>query len=363
MVLLGASFLVYQKFTTAPVVKPPVVVPPVVAKVGCTLVVPADAFSQAGIAAPWQLQAPCHEATQSVFVQGVIFDTVNKTFSVYSPLVIDAGTIPAVAPVVPMLPKDNVIAFWGGGNDDLTTLAGFSTQCVNGEDGKVFGQEFFCGADKFWATVNAAGVVPPALGVGLDGVTCPTTRSFEVVDQDQSDNVQTTYLVTAQGTTAQDTAANKLLLLGAATLKNASDNRLLTNFIDPALGCTPWMVPNLADGGNLVSAQALDEFQAAFYQAAPVALIPAGDPMVGPNSLNMVNAYRMGVDQPVVATLNDASTVAYCTNLKAVQPPFLIAHQVLFTAAPSPVPAAGANLYLFMVGRLAATNQILGCAA
>jgi hypothetical protein len=315
------------------------------------------------MATPWVLMAPCHEAkTSAVFVQGVILDKINHTLSTYSPLVIDDGTTPAAAPIVPMLPVSYDAAFFIGGNNDATTLVGVSSQCVNGEDGKVFGQEAFCGTDNFWSDVRNSSIVPPPLGVGKDGLICPSTRDFRIVDQDQSDNVQTTYLFTADGRTAQDTAINAVMLVGSGVQKNGSDNRLLTNFVDPALGCHPWMIPNLADGGTLAPTQATDEIQAAWYQSNPMAFVPAGDPMVGPNLIDMVNAYRAGVNQPVITVLSMASTQAYCNNLKAIQPPWLAAHKTLFLKAPSPAPAMGATLFDFLTARLAATYMNLGCA-
>src|SRR6516225_1290184 len=82
----------------------------------CTLVVPANPLSAQGLATPYQLSAtnaangPCNEANdnQSAFVQGVVYDPNTGAFSVYSPLVIDQGTQPAVAPTVPTLPQGAV---------------------------------------------------------------------------------------------------------------------------------------------------------------------------------------------------------------------------------------------------------------
>ena len=80
--------------------------------VNCTLIVPADPLTAEGLAAPYQLTAtdpasgPCNEAntSQTAFVQGAVLDPATGKISVYNPLVIDAGTQPAVAPVVPVLP-------------------------------------------------------------------------------------------------------------------------------------------------------------------------------------------------------------------------------------------------------------------
>jgi hypothetical protein len=65
------------------------------------------------------------------------------------------------------------------------------------------------------------------------------------VDQDQSDNVTTTYFAVKGGRTAQFSAANSAQLPQAQTLTNGSDNALLNNFVDPALGCTPFTAPDL----------------------------------------------------------------------------------------------------------------------
>jgi hypothetical protein len=142
-------------------------------------------------------------------------------------------------------------------------------------------------------------------------MTCPTTRDFSVVDQDQSDNVTAGYLITANGQVAQLTTANMAQLPNAQPLTNGSDNGLLNAFIDPTLGCTPWMVANLADPGRLATALPLNELQAKFLQAPPVATVPANDPMVLNNNnpdLAKLNAYRAGVNQKKLTNLDQAST-------------------------------------------------------
>ncbi|HCP74948.1 MAG TPA: hypothetical protein DIU08_09920, partial [Ktedonobacter sp.] len=84
-------------------------------------------------------------------------------------------------------------------------------------------------------------LVPPALGKAKDGLPCPTSRDFSIVDQDQSDNVTTFYLITPSGKVAQDTKAN-VAALGGQVQKNGSDERLIT-VVDSALGCIPWTAP------------------------------------------------------------------------------------------------------------------------
>lgn len=61
---------------------------------------------------------------------------------------------------------------------------------VNGIAGSVFGQFAYCNAVAWFQTVTAAikagGVTIPPLGTDALGNICPTTRSFELVDQDPS---------------------------------------------------------------------------------------------------------------------------------------------------------------------------------
>lgn len=293
-------------------------------------------------------------------MQAVIFDKTNKTLSTYDPLVITDGTTPAAAPVAFTPPANSDVAIFGGGNDDTTTLVGPGAAfCVNGAAGAVFGQVFFCNAAQLFADINAAGLTIPPLGTDSLGQPCPTVRSFKIVDQDQSDNVQTTYLVTPTGQTAQNNAANVAALTGSFVQKNPSDNRLLSNFVDPAINCTAWKLPDISSDNALTSTQATDELQAAAYQGDPMALIPLGDPMVGPGSLAMVNAYRVNVDQPLVKGKGEANTTPYCKHLQNTAPGFIAAHKAEFLASPSP--AAGVNLYDFLQGRFTASLQLLNC--
>ena len=80
--------------------------------------------------------------------------------------------------------------------------------------------------------IQAGKLVPPSLGTGQDHLPCPTTRDFSIVDQDQSDNVTTTYRITDSGQVAQNNQAN--VALGGQVQKNGSDERLLT-LVDSAL--------------------------------------------------------------------------------------------------------------------------------
>jgi hypothetical protein len=341
----------------------------------CTLIVPARPLSAEGLTTPYQLVAtdaangPCNEAnkTQAAFVQGAVIDPASGRISIYNPLVIDQGTQPAAVPVVPKLPANGVVALWFGFNGNNLTLQGTNGslrqgRCVNGANGSIFGQFAYCNAPAFFRAANRAiqaGLLnPPALGTANDGQTCPSVRDFGLVDMDQSDNVVTSYLVTANGQTAQATAANMAALQNSQMQVNGSDNRLLAIALDGALGCNPWKAPDLADPGQMVAALPLDELQAAAQQAAPVALVPAGDPMVLNNNqpdLNKVNAYRRGVDQSAVGNLDAASTTTYCQHLLATGPARIQLDMQLTQGQASPDPAAANSLFTFLAQRFVAS--------
>lgn len=342
----------------------------------CTLIVPPAPLTAQGLATPYQLVAtnrrngPCHEVNpnQSAFVEATIIDPATGALSIYRPLVIDRGTQPAAPPVVPKLAPGSVVGLWFGFQGNNLLLRGATDGCVNGLPGSPFGQFAYCNAVEFFRAANdaikAGKLKVPGVGTARDGHPCPTTRDFAVVDQDQSDNLTTRYLALPNGRTAQNNAANIAALPVTAVLKNASDNGLLTGFLGPALGCTPFTAPDLSAGGTPATSLALNELHAATAQAAPMALIPPNDPMAQVNgrpSIAKINLYRAGVNQP---PFNPAVDTArnYCRNLAAIAPARLRLDRPLLVGAPSPDPAAARNLFTFLQQRLKASFAELGCA-
>jgi hypothetical protein len=347
----------------------------------CTLIVPPAPLSAAGLATPYQLKAtnptngPCDQANfnSRTFVHGVFIDWFTGQIGVYNPLVINAGTVAGVAPVVPDLPKGAIVSLYFGFNGNNLTLQfqgkdEADSHCVQG-----FGQEAWCNTAAFFTTAHDAiddeRLNIPALGTGNDGLPCPSTRSFRLVDQDQSDNVTTRYVKLANGLFASDTAANRAAA-GATVFGNPSDNRLLDAFVDKALACTPWLVPDVQDGNNPVPTLPTNELQAGAHQAPPLALVPLGDeftfspPNTGTPDLKRVNIYRRNVDQPPADNKEDASTTAYCRRLRRIQTDnMLIKDHTQLLGIASPLPDVANNLFTFMAQRYVGSYQMLGCEA
>ncbi|HET9656265.1 MAG TPA: hypothetical protein VFP72_12990, partial [Kineosporiaceae bacterium] len=356
----------------------------------CTLIVPANPTTAQGLSTPYQLVAtnpaagPCHEANalQSAFVQGAIV-TADGQITLYDPLVIDQGTQPLTAPAPAQVPAGATVAVWFGFNGNNLTLAGAAGtnalaqgNCVNGLPASIFGQFGYCNAPAFFQVANAAiaanTLQVPAVGTARDGLPCPTVRDFSVVDQDQSDNVDSHYLTDAQGRTGLANAATRAALqqLGqnnVVDLFNGSDNRLLDFFINPALGCTAWSRPNGAMDGMASFSLPLNELQAAANQQAPVALVPLNDPMVLNNnnaSPRKDNLFRRGVTQPLIGQgADNGNGTTYCRNLftspMGIQRVFR--DQNIFVNGASPDPAAAVNLFAFLAMRGQASFTNLGC--
>jgi len=350
--------------------------------------VPANPLSAAGLATPYQLTGPkgmtpqqsgctmANFANLGAFVQATILDPATGKLSVYEPLVITQGTQPAVKPVVPALPANAVVTIdFGFNGTNLTQVGATPTalaqgNCVNGLNGSIFGQVSFCNGTGFFQaafraerqgmlTVPAAGTSPKT------GQACPVTRNFDMIDQDQSDNVTTAYLLTGTGQTAQFSAANKAALAGATQINNGSDNLLLDGFIDPTLGCTPFTAPDLSQGGTPGTSQALDELSAARSMPAPAALVPENDPMVLVNnafSAQKTDLYRSNVGQPPISFSNMADRPPnYCQNMLNIQTAFLSKNQQLLATGISPIPAVGNNLLTFLANRLSMSYTNLNC--
>ena len=339
------------------------------ANVSCDIVVPANPLTAQGLATPYQLTGPngmtpaasgctmANFANLGAFVQATILDPATGALSVYEPLVVTKGTQPAAAPVVPTLPAGAVVTVDFGFNGTNLTQVGANGRalrqgrCVNGLNGSIFGQVSFCNGTQFFqaaAQAEAQGkLTVPATGTSAKtGQPCLTTRSFQMIDQDQSDNVTTTYLLTGNGQTAQFNAANTAALAGAQKINNGSDNILLDGFVDPTIGCTPFQAPDLSMAGTMGSSQALDELSAAKNQAAPIALVPENDEMTLVNnafSATKTNLYRSNVGQSPISNANNQadSPANYCQNMVNVQTPFLANNQALLAGGPTPVPGGG----------------------
>ena len=367
----------------------------------CDIIVPANPLTAKGLATPYQLTGPAGgspaatgcEMTNPInlgaYVQATILNTRTGALSVYNPLVITAGTTPAVKPVVPKLPKHAIVTIDFGFNGTFLLQEGATPDalaqgnCTDGPPGSPFGQVSFCNGINFFNEafrLERAGIlhVPspgmsrtmvPTAGAMGTGRECPTTRNFDMIDQDPSDNVTTKYLLdSATGQTAQDNTANAARMPGAQVLVNGSDNALVDDFLDPALGCTPFMAPDLGNHGVMTTSQALDELLAAANQPANVALVPENDEMVlglgnSPDTAK-TDLYRAEIGQAPVDSQTNASSSPqmFCQNMVNIQTAFIAANEKIFAAWPSPVPTVGDNLYTFMANRLASSFDNLNCA-
>ena len=367
----------------------------------CDIIVPANPLSAQGLATPYQLTGPngtspansgcnmANAAALGAFVQATVLNPRTGALSVYNPLVITQGTTPAVAPVVPKLPRNAIVTVDFGFNGANLIQVGATPNalaqghCVNGL-GSPFGQQSFCNGTAFFRAAytlmtfgrlrvpsqgTSAKIVPTGGRLGT-GRACPNVRNFDMIDQDQSDNVTSVYLLNpATGQTAQDTAANEAGMTGTQALSNGSDNALVDKFMDPVLGCTPFMAPDLANNNTPTTSQALDELLAAAPRNAPriPALVPENDPMVLDANGNLdpakTNLYRAEVGQPAISRQNDRwdSPANYCQNMINIQGPFLAANQAVFAGGPSPVPDVGNNLFTFLANRLLQSFDNLGC--
>src|SRR5215472_5570842 len=345
------------------------------ASMNCTLTVPANPLSAQGLATPWQLGDGCSMAnagTEGAFVEATIL-APNGSLQVYNPLVITAGTQPAAVPVPPTLAAGSVVIIDVGFNGTNLVLTGAGAQqgnCVDASGQSVIGQVSACNAVNFYNTANsqiARGTLKiPAAGTASDGKPCLTTRDFGLVDQDQSDNVVSQYLINGNGQTAQATAANKAAMVGATVLTNGSDDALLAKFVDPANGCTPFTATDTTNPNGTSPSQALNELSARVNQLGTIALVPTNAPMtlVGTKlSIAKTNVCRSLVDQPLLSNFTNPATVAasYCQNLVNLQPARSNLDLAKESAFASPVPSVGSNLATFLGNRLSMSFTNLNC--
>ena len=346
------------------------------ASMNCSIQVPANPLSAQGLATPWQLGDGCSMAnfgTEGAFVEATILSP-NGQLQVYNPLVITAGTTPAATPAAPTIARGSQVIVDVGFNGTNLVLTGRGAQqggCVDALGQSVIGQVSACNAVGFYDLANreiANGTLQvPALGTASDGQACESVRDFALIDQDQSDNVVSQYLLNANGQTAQNSPANKAAMPASQVIINGSDDALLSEFVDPANGCTPFTATDTTNPNGTAPSQALNELSAHANQQGTIAVTPPNDEMTLVNSAFSVaktNVYRSLVDQPLLPNNVNATTVAtdYCQNMVNIAPARNQLDLAKDTAFGSPVAAIGNNLATFLGNRLSMSFVNLGCA-
>jgi hypothetical protein len=152
----------------------------------------------------------------------------------------------------------------------------------------------------------------------------------------------------------------------AVTQTNGSDEGLIAGFVDPALGCTPWMAPNPTNPNGMSASQALNELMARQDQRGTVALLPVNDPQLlvgGQFSVGKTNLYRRETDQAALSfrTTTQQNAARYCQNMVNIQAPRLKLDATLEAGTNSPVLALGNNLANFLAARLSGSFGNLNC--
>jgi hypothetical protein len=345
----------------------------------CTLTVPANPLTATGLATPWQLGDGCSEtqngATEGAFVEATILSPNGQT-QVYNPLVINQGGQAAVAPTAPTIAQGSQVIIDVGFNGNALALTGAGAaqgNCIDALGNSLINQTPTCNAANFYNLANseiARGVLTvPPVGMATDGKPCQTTENFALIDQDQSDNVDSAYLVNANtGQVAQDSAANAANLAnnGFAALTNGSDDGLLDAFVDPALGCKPFSATDTTAANGTSGSEALNVLSARQNSVANRALDPVNDPqllLAGKLSIQKVNVYRAQTDQAPLSTAAnpEQNSATYCQNMVNIQTPRLKGDAALEMNTTSPVPAQGNNLTNFLASRENASFTNLNC--
>jgi hypothetical protein len=341
----------------------------------CTLEVPAEPLTAKGLETPWQLGDGCsmeNAGTEGAFVEATIL-APNGSLQVYNPLVITAGTTPAAKPTPVTIAQGSEVEIsigFNGTNLALTGAGANEGNCVDAYGQSLIGQVSACNAVNFYNAANAdiarGTLKVPAAGTSDDGQQCETTRDFALIDQDPSDNTVTQYLINSSGQTEQATPANVANEGTDTLLTNGSDDALISEFVDPSNGCTPFTAPDPTYPKADAPSQALNELSARVNQKAPIALVPDNDEMAlvdGNLSIAKTNVYRSLVDQPLLANDTNATDVAadFCQNMVNIAPARDTLDATRNANFTTPVPATGDNLNTFMGNRLSMSFMNLNC--
>src|SRR6185312_413939 len=128
------------------------------ASMNCTVSVPANPLTAAGLATPFQLGDGCTWAnggTEGVFIDATIL-APNGQLQIYNPLVIDQGTKPAVAPVAPTIAPGSQVSLSYNGNGLALVGPGIRQgNCVDALGNSLINQTPQCNAANFYRMANA----------------------------------------------------------------------------------------------------------------------------------------------------------------------------------------------------------------
>ena len=347
----------------------------------CFLEVPIDPLNT-GLFKPWFVSSNPNSAinctqtdsTKASFVEATIFHTDTNTFSIYNPLVLDKGTNPFI-PITTAYIKstDMVVIHFGTNSNSLELISSslnFNTlgmgNCITKVNNSIFGQFSYCNAENFFKTVNAKinFINIPPLGVTVYREKCPSVRSF-TVDQDQSDNVLTSYILTDNNIIAQDTPENQILLRNMNEFLNFITNGRI--YVNKLIGCQPYTAPDFINPTIFKSSLALNEIQASVNNFEPnTASIPPDNPIVlidNIQSLEKINAYRIGVNQPLLSVLNKTIQTTYCLKMDQYAIPFFFNYQQILSNASSPNIYLANNLLNFLIQRYINNWTVLNCSS
>lgn len=334
----------------------------------CNIVLPNNLLSSVGLSTPF-IYKNCDQTIedQASFAEAVILDPNTGNLSIYTPLIINEGTKPLYPPVIPDIKTTDVVGIWFGSNANIIILENPDITCINGLPNDPFGQVAACNAvfffKKAFDAYNKNKLIIPNPGVNIYGKKCYTTRNFEVIDMDQSDNVLSQYIIyNNQVGQFSDSILSKLNKNNTRIISNGSDNRLLNIFILPALGCESFKVPDISNNNISRSAQALNELQADIYDMANTALIPLGDPMCltnGTENINKTNLFRSIVGQLPIDNIVNASTKKYCEKIIKIGIPSLFLDQKYTLNYTSP--NENESLFNFLTNRMKNSLQSLDC--
>lgn len=344
----------------------------------CLIIIPEDPLN-GGLFKPWYIfnetqedECSQYNPKTSVFIEATILDKDSGEIFVYNPLVVNKNDIPEVFPNSLKLPINNIVTIHFGCNCNSLKFV-YSPQvvqgnCINGLNSSVFGQFAYCNSIIFFKSINESikngKVNIPKVGLTLKGDFCPTIRNFAVVDQDQSDNLLSSYIITTNFKVAQNTLYNRNNLSVLTYVSNGSDNRLLNAFILPALSCESFTAPDFEDRNITKSSLVLNELHASNNPTDNDALIPPFNPMTlvsDEESLDKVNLYRLGVNMNILQNLDINLNYNYCKSLSRIAPNFFIKYGLEFSLASSPDSYTANNLLNFLVLRFENTWNILGC--
>jgi len=332
----------------------------------CGLAIPHNYYTPEGLSTPFRIRNfmrdDCSAINKetTIFVEATVFDYETKELSVYYPILVEIPSQVKQNMTLPVFSHNSIVAIWFSSNKNSFIFMNNYINCSDGTQLTKFGYYANCNGEYFFSEIKK---YLNNFNIPKLDINCPNMRSYSIVNEYQNYNTLSKYILTEDDKIAQYNEENLQTFKVKEILENNIDgNKLLTEYIYPALKCSVFTV-------NGLSSLALNEIQAYYWSKSSIAFINKLNPMINNDFYlvyyesnkdyeNKINIYRKSINQPVNITVSEYE---YCNQMLEETEIFFFNNYDNLYSFKSPNYLKANNLLTFLASRFNNAWNIMNC--